>query len=234
MRRAQCAIAELARVSSFDTGSPKRSATDPSAAPARSQHSEPRRPSPRRRHPRRVRCATNMRCPPPPAPPSRSTSRRCSARAAASATRSARSSPRCSALEAAPTLVPYTLSLRARRCATDVPPDTRFVPWPARALLRSWARSDVPRIDRWLRPAAVVHATNYLAPPSRIPDARERLRLLVRAVSRAVHAGGARARAARAPRDRARRDRAHQLGVRRERDRGALRARDCAAPADWS
>src|SRR3954454_4192725 len=73
------------------------------------------------------------------------------------------------ALEAAPPLVPYTLSLRARSMRADVPPGTRFVPWPARALLRSWAHSDVPRIDRWLQPAAVVHATNYLAPPSRLP-----------------------------------------------------------------
>ena len=72
-------------------------------------------------------------------------------------------------LEAAPPLVPYTLSLRARRMRADVPSDTRFVPLPARVLLRSWARTDAPRIDRWLRPAAVVHATNYLAPPSRLP-----------------------------------------------------------------
>ena len=72
-------------------------------------------------------------------------------------------------LEAAPTLVPYTLSLRARTMRDDVPPDTRFVPLPARALLRSWARGDVPRIDRWLRPATVIHATNYLAAPSRLP-----------------------------------------------------------------
>ena len=40
-------------------------------------------------------------------------------------------------LEAAPPLVPYTLSLRARRTRADVPPDTRFVPLPARMLLRS-------------------------------------------------------------------------------------------------
>ena len=72
-------------------------------------------------------------------------------------------------LEAAPPLVPYTLSLRARALRADVPPETRFVPIPARVLLRSWARSDQPRIDRWLRPAAVVHATNYLTPPSRHP-----------------------------------------------------------------
>jgi glycosyltransferase involved in cell wall biosynthesis len=72
-------------------------------------------------------------------------------------------------LEAAPPLIPYTLSLRARRMRVDAPPDTRFVPLPARMLLRSWAHTDAPRIDRWLRPAAVVHATNYLAPPSRLP-----------------------------------------------------------------
>jgi len=72
-------------------------------------------------------------------------------------------------LEAGPDLVPYTLSTRARLHRDDVPPDTRFVPLPARILLRSWARGDTPRIDRWLRPANVVHATNYLAPPSRLP-----------------------------------------------------------------
>jgi glycosyltransferase involved in cell wall biosynthesis len=73
------------------------------------------------------------------------------------------------ALEAGPDLVPYTLSTRARLQREAVPSDTRFVPIPARILLRSWARGDVPRIDRWLRPAQVVHATNYLAPPSRLP-----------------------------------------------------------------
>jgi glycosyltransferase involved in cell wall biosynthesis len=73
------------------------------------------------------------------------------------------------ALEAGPALVPYTLSTRARLQRDAVPQDTRFVPIPARILLRSWVRTDAPRIDRWLQPAQVVHATNYLAPPSRIP-----------------------------------------------------------------
>jgi len=73
------------------------------------------------------------------------------------------------ALEAGPDLVPYTLSTRARLHRDAVPPDTRFVPIPARVLLRSWVRSDAPRIDRWLRPAQVIHATNYLTPPSRLP-----------------------------------------------------------------
>jgi glycosyltransferase involved in cell wall biosynthesis len=72
-------------------------------------------------------------------------------------------------LEAAPTLVPYTLSARARLMRADAPPDTRFIPWPARGLLAAWARGDVPRVDGRLRPANVIHATNYLAPPSRLP-----------------------------------------------------------------
>jgi glycosyltransferase involved in cell wall biosynthesis len=73
------------------------------------------------------------------------------------------------ALEAGPTLVPYTLSARARLRRDEVPAGTRFVPVPARILLRSWARSDGPRVDRWLQPADVLHATNYLTPPSRLP-----------------------------------------------------------------
>jgi glycosyltransferase involved in cell wall biosynthesis len=73
------------------------------------------------------------------------------------------------ALEAGPDLVPYTLSTRARLHRDAVPSNTRFVPIPARILLGSWVRADAPRIDRWLRPAHVVHATNYLAPPSRLP-----------------------------------------------------------------
>ena len=72
-------------------------------------------------------------------------------------------------LEAAPALVPYTLSARARLLRADAPPDTRFIPWPARGLLAAWARGDVPRIDNRLRPANVIHATNYLAPPSHLP-----------------------------------------------------------------
>ncbi len=37
-------------------------------------------------------------------------------------------------LEAAPPIVPYTLSLRARTMRDDVPFDTRFVPLPARVV----------------------------------------------------------------------------------------------------
>jgi len=73
-------------------------------------------------------------------------------------------------LEAAPTVVPYTLSLRARAMRDQLPETTRFVPIPARVLLAAWARADGPRIDRWLRPAQVVHATNYLAPATTLPS----------------------------------------------------------------
>jgi glycosyltransferase involved in cell wall biosynthesis len=73
------------------------------------------------------------------------------------------------ALDGGLPLVPYTLSVRARRRRHDAPPDTHFVPIPARILLRAWTRYDGPRIDRWLRPAGIIHATNYLAPPSPMP-----------------------------------------------------------------
>ncbi len=71
-------------------------------------------------------------------------------------------------LEAAPTLVPYALSLRAREHRNELPPGTRFPPIPARALLATWGHTDSPKLDHWLRPARVLHATNYLAPPSRL------------------------------------------------------------------
>ena len=73
-------------------------------------------------------------------------------------------------LDAAPDLIPYTLSLRARQSPEDVPDGTRFVPLPARVLLKTWARASAPKIDRWIRPARVVHATNYLSPPSELPS----------------------------------------------------------------
>lgn len=72
-------------------------------------------------------------------------------------------------LQAGPQLVPYALSLRARSERGSLPAGTRFPPIPARVLLQTWGRAEVPRIDRWLRPARVLHATNYLTPPSALP-----------------------------------------------------------------
>jgi glycosyltransferase involved in cell wall biosynthesis len=43
------------------------------------------------------------------------------------------------------------------------------VPLPTRALLTAWARADAPRIDRWIGTADVLHATNFIVPPSRAP-----------------------------------------------------------------
>ena len=63
-----------------------------------------------------------------------------------------------------------TRSAPARARQRDaVPPDTRFVPIPARVLLRSWARIRRTAHRPLAEPAEVLHATNYLAPPSRLP-----------------------------------------------------------------
>jgi glycosyltransferase involved in cell wall biosynthesis len=59
---------------------------------------------------------------------------------------------------------PYVLSMRSRLEAGG-----RRLPLPAAAAHRIWSRASHPRVDRWLRPAAVVHGTNYVVPPSRLP-----------------------------------------------------------------
>jgi glycosyltransferase involved in cell wall biosynthesis len=59
---------------------------------------------------------------------------------------------------------PYLLSFR-----THPEPPARRLPLPAALAHRLWAVWDRPRIDRWLDPAEVVHGTNYVVPPSRLP-----------------------------------------------------------------
>ncbi len=66
-------------------------------------------------------------------------------------------------------IVPYALSLRARSHRDALPPGTVFPPIPARLALAAWSHLERPTIDRWLGPARVLHATNYLAPPSALP-----------------------------------------------------------------
>jgi glycosyltransferase involved in cell wall biosynthesis len=61
-------------------------------------------------------------------------------------------------------LYPYLLSFR-----TSPTPPARRLPLPAALAHRLWERADWPRIDRWLAPAEVVHGTNYVVPPSRLP-----------------------------------------------------------------
>jgi len=62
------------------------------------------------------------------------------------------------------TVMPYLLSARA----TPRPGHTRL-PLPAAAALTMWSRIDHPRVDRWLPGADLLHGTNYVAPPTRIP-----------------------------------------------------------------
>jgi glycosyltransferase involved in cell wall biosynthesis len=66
-------------------------------------------------------------------------------------------------------LIPYALGARTRLHRRSMPPGTRVLPVPVRALLWAWSRTDHPRVDRVFRPARVVHATNFVAPPTRLP-----------------------------------------------------------------
>ena len=59
---------------------------------------------------------------------------------------------------------PYLLSFRTRP-----EPPARRLPLPAALAHRLWAHWDRPRVDRWLAPAQIVHGTNYVVPPSRLP-----------------------------------------------------------------
>lgn len=70
------------------------------------------------------------------------------------------------ALESFPDLqlVPYVSSFRAA-----LEPDEVRLRLPARPALELWGRVGRPRVDRRLRGAALVHGTNYVVPPSRIP-----------------------------------------------------------------
>lgn len=61
-------------------------------------------------------------------------------------------------------LVPYLLSARA-----SVGPGERRLPLPAAFAHRMWSHAGWPRLDRWLGDVDVIHGTNYVVPPSRIP-----------------------------------------------------------------
>lgn len=58
----------------------------------------------------------------------------------------------------------YLVSFRARPAAT-----TRRLPLPAMVAQRCWAFAGHPLADRWLGDVQVVHGTNYVVPPSRLP-----------------------------------------------------------------
>jgi glycosyltransferase involved in cell wall biosynthesis len=61
-------------------------------------------------------------------------------------------------------LVDYLVSARARP-----PVGTHKLPFPAALAHRCWAHGQHPRADRWLGDAQLVHGTNYVVPPSRLP-----------------------------------------------------------------
>ena len=61
-------------------------------------------------------------------------------------------------------LRPYACSFRGALQA-----GTTRLPLPAAIAQRLWAHLPAPRMDHWLRPALVIHGTNYTVPPSRLP-----------------------------------------------------------------
>jgi glycosyltransferase involved in cell wall biosynthesis len=66
----------------------------------------------------------------------------------------------------------YALTWRGRdRLRPELPTGVRAAtrPVPARLVRAGWLRTDVPRIETWTGRVDVVHATNYVPPPSRAP-----------------------------------------------------------------
>ncbi|WP_040492030.1 glycosyltransferase family 4 protein [Ilumatobacter nonamiensis] len=61
-------------------------------------------------------------------------------------------------------LLPYVTSMRAKLGTGE-----RRLPIPAALAHRTWARSNVPRMDRFLGRPDVVHGTNYVVPPTSAP-----------------------------------------------------------------
>lgn len=62
------------------------------------------------------------------------------------------------------TILPYALSLRA-----PLTRGTHRLTFPAGPTLRCWSHVDFPRFDGTLSGAQVIHGTNYVVPPSRLP-----------------------------------------------------------------
>ncbi len=71
------------------------------------------------------------------------------------------------ALPDGPHLLPYALGRPRRRA--ELPAGATLVPVPTRLLLNAWTRTAHPAVDRWMRGARVLHATAFVAPPSRLP-----------------------------------------------------------------
>ena len=61
-------------------------------------------------------------------------------------------------------LQPFACSFRGH-----IPSDVTRLPIPAALAHRFWSRGPRPRMDRWFPSAQVIHGTNYVVPPSRLP-----------------------------------------------------------------
>jgi glycosyltransferase involved in cell wall biosynthesis len=67
-------------------------------------------------------------------------------------------------------LVAYALTWRGRQhLAAALPPGVHPAtrPYPARAVRQAWLRSEHPHVERWTGRVDVVHATNYVGPPTK-------------------------------------------------------------------
>jgi glycosyltransferase involved in cell wall biosynthesis len=62
-------------------------------------------------------------------------------------------------------LDPYVVSFRSKPAAGH-----RRLPVPGIVASHLWARSQWPRFDRWAGGAQVIHGTNYVVPPTRLPS----------------------------------------------------------------
>ncbi|HWW43561.1 MAG TPA: hypothetical protein VN180_00660, partial [Acidimicrobiia bacterium] len=70
------------------------------------------------------------------------------------------------------TVSAYAVTWRGReRLGAALPPSVRAAPrpFPARLTRWSWPRLRWPSVEGWTGPVDVVHATNYVAPPARVP-----------------------------------------------------------------
>ncbi len=63
----------------------------------------------------------------------------------------------------------YTLSLKAKSFADQLPKDNIFIPYPATVLLTAWKSTHRFDLSKQFQDVDIVHATNYLAPPTKKP-----------------------------------------------------------------
>lgn len=68
-----------------------------------------------------------------------------------------------------PRMSAYALGLRNGSTGAGLPSNLRRVRIPARVAVQAWSRFEHPRVDPWLGDVTVVHATNYVTPPSLHP-----------------------------------------------------------------